>query len=67
MCLSAIYEYEDGRIIQNEVRSLYTNPEGVTPHNNTFLYSDEGWMALSGGSFKTYFGTKNEPGPSHVR
>jgi predicted dehydrogenase len=62
--LSASYEYEDGKIIQNEVRSLYTNPEGVEKHNGTFIYSDEGWMALSGGSFKTYFGKNNEPGPS---
>lgn len=61
--LSAVYEYEDGKIIQNEVRSLYTNPEGVEKHNGTFIYSDEGWMALSGGSFKTYFGKNNEPGP----
>jgi len=61
---AAVYEYEDGKIIQNEVRSLYTNPEGVEKHNGTFIYSDEGWMALSGGSFKTYFGKNNEPGPS---
>jgi len=33
-------------------------------HSGTFIYSDEGWMALSGGSFKTYFGKNNEPGPS---
>jgi hypothetical protein len=62
--LSAIYEYEDGKIIQNEVRSLFTNPEGVENHNGTFIYSDEGWMALSGGSFRTYFGKNNEPGPA---
>jgi predicted dehydrogenase len=62
--LSAVYEYEDGKIIQNEVRSLFTNPEGVEKHNGTFIYSDEGWMALTGGSFKTYFGKNNEPGPS---
>jgi len=62
--LSAIYEYEDGKIIQNEVRSLYSNPEGVENHSGTFIYSDEGWMALNGGSFKTYFGKNNEPGPA---
>lgn len=63
--LAASYEYEDGKIIQNEVRSLFTNPEGLGErHKGTFLYSDEGWMALSGGSFKTYFGKGNEPGPS---
>ena len=26
-------------------------------------YSDEGWMSVGNG-FKTYFGNKNEPGPS---
>jgi len=62
--MMATYEYEDGKIIQNEVRSLFTNPEGVEQHSGTFIYSDEGWMALSGGSFRTYFGKNNEPGPS---
>jgi len=62
--LLATYEYEDGKIIQNEVRSLFTNPEGLERHNGTFIYSDQGWMALSGGSFRTYFGKDNEPGPS---
>ena len=61
--MMATYEYEDGKIIQNEVRSLFTNPEGVERHSGTFIYSDEGWMALSGGSFRTYFGKNNEPGP----
>ncbi|KPL14122.1 MAG: hypothetical protein AMS26_11830 [Bacteroides sp. SM23_62] len=60
----ATYEYGDGKIIQNEVRSLFTNPEGIERHNGTFIYSDQGWMALSGGSFRTYFGENNEPGPS---
>ncbi|MCK5462426.1 MAG: gfo/Idh/MocA family oxidoreductase, partial [Bacteroidales bacterium] len=36
----------------------------VEKHNGTFIYSDEGWMALTGGSFKTYFGKNNEPGPA---
>jgi len=62
--LSAIYEYEDGKIIQNEVRSIFTSPEGVENHSGTFIYSDEGWMALTGGGFKTYFGKNNEPGPA---
>jgi predicted dehydrogenase len=62
--MTATYEYEDGRIIQNEFRGLYTNPEGVERHNGTFLYGEDGWMALNGGSFKTYFGKNNEPGPS---
>ena len=63
--LAASYEYENGLIIQNEVRSLFTNPEGLGErHKGTFIYTDQGWMALSGGSFKTFFGKGNEPGLS---
>jgi predicted dehydrogenase len=61
--LIANYEYEDGLIIQNEVRSLHTNPEGLPDSGNCFIYGDQGWMTISGGGYKTYFGTKNEPGP----
>lgn len=61
--LSAIYEYANGMIIQNEVRSLYTNPEGMAGGDRCFIYSDQGWMTINNG-FKTYFGKKNEPGPS---
>jgi len=60
----AVYEYDDGTIIQNEVRSLCTNPEGMGDSADCFLYSDQGWMSFSGDGYKTYFGTKNEPGPS---
>lgn len=62
--LVAIYEYEDGTIIQNEVRSLCTNPEGLTDSGDCFLYSDQGWMTFNGSGYKTYFGNKNEPGPA---
>jgi len=48
-------------IIQNEGRNLYSNPEGLDK-GNCFIYGTEGWMSLGDG-FKTYFGTKNEPGP----
>ena len=61
--LSAQYEYANGMLIQNEVRSLYTNPEGMEGSGDCFIYSDQGWMTINNG-FKTYFGRKNEPGPS---
>jgi len=61
--LIAAYEYDDGTIIQNEVRSLPTNPEGLPDSGDCFLYSDQGWMTFSGNGYKTYFGPKNEPGP----
>jgi predicted dehydrogenase len=59
----AIYEYEDGAIMQFEVRGLYTNDEDGVLIGNLF-YGSEGWMHLNGASWKTYFGRKNEPGPS---
>ncbi|MBI4623509.1 MAG: Gfo/Idh/MocA family oxidoreductase [Verrucomicrobia bacterium] len=61
--LFANYEYEDGTIIQNELRSLPSNPEGLADSGNCFIYSDQGWMTISPGGFKTYFGPKNAPGP----
>ncbi|MFC1563028.1 Gfo/Idh/MocA family oxidoreductase [candidate division KSB1 bacterium] len=57
------FEYEDGKIIQFEVRGVYTNAEdGITIGN--LYYGSEGWMNLGGTEFKTYFGRKNEPGKS---
>ncbi|MGM0377960.1 MAG: Gfo/Idh/MocA family protein [Bacteroidota bacterium] len=59
----ATYEYDDGTIMELEVRSLYTNPE-FGGKSGSFFYGTEGWMYLGGGEFKTFFGTKDEPGPS---
>ena len=61
--MHATYKYADGTIIQNEVRSLYSNPESPDGAE-VFIYSDQGWMTIGGNGFKTYFGKKNEPGPS---
>ena len=68
---TAIYEYADGKILQFEVRGLYTHTEaGIGSEGekgrcvgNTF-YGTKGWMALGGSSWRTYFGRDNEPGPS---
>jgi hypothetical protein len=62
--LMAVYEYGDGIIVQNEVRSLPTNPEGLPGSGDVFLYSDQGWMTFSPEGWKTYFGQKNESGPA---
>lgn len=62
--LVEVCEYPDGVIIQNEVRSLCTNPEGLPDSGDCFLYSDQGWMTFSSNGYKTYFGEKNEPGPA---
>jgi len=59
-------EYEDGKILQFEVRGLYTNAEdGITVGN--LFFGTEGWMHFAGGQFKTFFGRKNEPGKSMSR
>ena len=68
---TATYEYADGKILQFEVRGLYTNTEaGIGSDGkkgrcigNTF-YGTKGWMALDGSTWRTYFGRDNEPGPT---
>ncbi len=63
--MSASYEYGNGMIIQNEVRGLPTNPEGIPGDPGVcYIYSDQGWMSISGSGYKTYFGPRNEPGPA---
>ena len=57
------YEYDDGVILECEIRNLYTNLEQEMVVGN-FFYSSEGWMKLDGNGFQTFFGRKNEPGPA---
>ena len=53
----------DGKIMELEVRSLFTNyEEGEV--RRFFFYGSKGWMHLGGSSFKVYLGTENEKGPS---
>ncbi|MFQ5928545.1 MAG: Gfo/Idh/MocA family protein [Acidobacteriota bacterium] len=59
----ATFEWDDGKVLQFEVRGLYTNAEGEILIGNLF-YGSEGWMHLTGKGFRTYLGRKNEPGPS---
>jgi predicted dehydrogenase len=59
----ALFEYADGKIIQLEVRGLYTNREENIMCGNLF-YGTKGWMSMNQGDWKTYLGRKNEPGPS---
>lgn len=56
-------EFVDGKIMEVEVRSLFTNLE---EENNTgcFLYGSKGWMHITGNGYEVYLGTKNEPGPA---
>ena len=64
------FEYEDGKLLQFEVRGLYSNAEDGVLIGNLF-FGSEGWMRLDSGqrttgiaAFSTYFGRKNEPGKS---
>ena len=65
---SATFEYADGKILQFEVRGLYTNKEQDIGIGNIF-YGTKGWMAMGAsdwgqGGWKTFMGRKNEPGPT---
>lgn len=60
---SAVYEYADGKILQFDVRGLYTNHEDDIRVGDLF-YGTKGWMHVDGEAWKTYFGRNNEPGPS---
>ncbi len=64
--MDVTYEYEDGTIIQNEMRGLPTNSEGSPEDSGVrcFIYGDEGYMAISSNGYRTYMGSKGKPGPS---
>jgi predicted dehydrogenase len=59
----ATMEYPDGKILQFEVRGLYTNNESDIRIGNLF-YGTKGWMQLDSRGWKTFMGPKAEPGPS---
>ena len=59
----ATYDYADGRQMVFEVRGLYANDEDGIRIGNLF-YGEDGWMHLNGSTWRTYFGRKNEPGPT---
>ncbi len=60
---TSLFEYADGTILEFGTRGLFTNGEDDIKIGNLF-YGSEGWMHLKGGSWQTYFGRDNEPGPS---
>lgn len=72
---AAVFEYADGKILQFEVRGLYTNGESAIASEQqtqkqvdikigNLFFGTKGWMSIDGSTWKTYFGRKNEPGPS---
>ncbi|NND34257.1 MAG: Gfo/Idh/MocA family oxidoreductase [Saprospiraceae bacterium] len=61
----ATLEYADGKILQFEVRGIYTMGEGTMDVKiGNLYYGTEGWMEIDGGKWKTFMGRDNEPGPS---
>jgi len=58
----SVMKYPDGRIIQLEVRGMYSNSEENILQGE-FFYGSEGWLKLGGRSWQSYFGRKDEPGP----
>ncbi len=60
----ATFEYDDGKIIQFEVRGLYTNNEDGIKIGNLF-FGTKGWMHLNGDKWTTYYGRNNEPGEKY--
>ncbi len=59
------YEYADGKLLQFEVRGLYTAGEdSLDVKIGNLFYGTEGWMELRGSNWKTYMGRDGEPGPA---
>lgn len=58
--LTSVFEYDDGMILQAEVRSLPTNMEGSSPRH-TNIYTEEGWMEITGNGYKAFVGRDREP------
>lgn len=62
---TATFGYADGKILQFEVRGLYTAGEaGLDVKIGNLFYGTEGWMELNGSTWRTFMGRDNEPGPS---
>ncbi|MBN2412815.1 Gfo/Idh/MocA family oxidoreductase [candidate division KSB1 bacterium] len=57
-----VFQYNDGKTIQVDVRSVYNNDE-AGQKGGEFIYGSEGWMHITHTSYKTYLGKDNEPGP----
>jgi len=60
----ATMEFDDGKILQFEVRGLYTNADDGIRIGNLF-YGTKGWMHLNGDKWQTYMGFNNEPGAKY--
>jgi predicted dehydrogenase len=60
---TAVFEYGDGTILEFATRGLATNAEGEL-RIGTLFYGSEGRMEVQeDGNWKTFMGSKGEPGP----
>ncbi len=60
----ASFEYADGKMLQFEVRGLYTGGEaGLDVKIGNLFYGTEGWLEIKGSKWQSYLGRKNELGP----
>ncbi len=61
---TAVFEYADGKILQFEVRGLYTGGEaGLGVKIGNLFYGTKGWMEIDGSKWRTFLGRENTPGP----
>ncbi len=62
---TATFEYSDGKILQFEVRGLFTAGEApLDVKIGNLFYGTEGCMEIKGSKWNTYMGRDLEPGPS---
>lgn len=61
---AAHLKYADGKMLQLEVRNLYTNKEGCPSDRHNLLFGSKGWMWMSTSKWAAFFGKDNEPGPA---
>lgn len=60
-----IFEYADGKILQFEVRNVYTNPEGGIKVGNLF-FGSKGWMTSDAGWSSFFEKTVNADEPDYT-
>jgi len=62
---TATYTYDDGKMLEFEVRGLYTGAEsGLDIKIGNIFYGTEGYLELNRDNWKTYMGRDKTPGPS---
>jgi predicted dehydrogenase len=59
---NAVLKYDDGKIIEMEVRGRYTNAEGNLGISiGNIFYGSEGYLEINGGTWKAYRRREKEP------